>query len=66
MSDSAHTAIRVVLRPDRRQADDRRGQNRGGRRASDQPAFALSSTADADELWEIPSHWLAPSRVYVH
>ena len=66
MSDSAQTAIRVVLRPDRRQADDRRGQNRGGRRASDQPAFALSSTADADELWEIPSNWIGPSKVYVH
>ena len=66
MSDSAQTAIRVVLRPDRRQADDRRGQNRGGRRASDQPAFALSSTADADESWEIASDWLAPRRVYVH
>ena len=66
MSDSAHTTIRVVLRPDRRQADDRRGQHRGGRRASDQPAFALSSTADADELWEIPSNWIGPSKVYVH
>jgi len=66
VSDSVHTAIRVVLRPDRRQADDRRGQHRGGRRASDQPAFALSSRADADDLWEIPSDWLARTKVYVH
>jgi hypothetical protein len=65
VSDTAHTAIRVVLRPDRRQNEDRRGQFRGGRRASDQPAFALSSTADVDQLWEIASDW-APHKIYVH
>ena len=65
MSDTAHTAIRIVLRPDRRQSEDRRGQYRGGRRASDQPAFALSSTPDADELWKVSGDW-ASQKVYVH
>jgi hypothetical protein len=65
VSESAHIAVRVVLRPDRRQNEDRRAQHRGGRRASDRPAFALSSTADADEHWEIATDW-APRKLYVH
>ena len=49
----------VVLRPDRRQDDDRRGQHRGGRRASDQSAFT-SARPTADESWgdsKRSAHW---------
>jgi hypothetical protein len=67
VSDSAYASIRIVLRPDRRQGEDRRGQHRGGRRASDQTAFALSSGADADEMWEVADgEWQAPHKAYVH
>jgi hypothetical protein len=45
-----HT-VRLVLRPDRRQAEGRRATPRGGRRTSDQPPFGLSSSADVHDLW---------------
>jgi len=42
-------SYRVVLRPDRRQTLDRRQVMRGGRRASDRLAFAVSSGIAAQE-----------------
>ncbi len=39
----------LVLRPDRRQIPDRRQDRRGGRRASDQAGFAVSSVIMARE-----------------
>jgi hypothetical protein len=66
VSDAAHTAVRVVLRPDRRQDPDRRANPRGGRRASDHPAFTLSSTPDADDIWETADWPPAPAKSYVH
>ena len=43
MIDWSDVSYRVVLRPDRRQTTDRRQVIRGGRRASDRAAFAVSS-----------------------
>ena len=69
MSNPAHTLVRVMLRPDRRQDEGRRAQPRGGRRASDQPGFALSSTGGEAEAWNCtdPADWgPVPRKAYVH
>ena len=69
MDDFASSDIRIVLRPDRRQEDERRSRHRGGRRASDQAAFALSSSADAADIWHDTDRlqWgQGPHKAYVH
>ncbi len=69
MSNPAHYLVRVMLRPDRRQDEERRGQHRGGRRASDQPGFVPASTAGEAEAWNStdPSDWgRVPRKAYVH
>jgi len=68
VSDSGPLDVRLVLRPDRRQDDDRRSHPRGGRRTSDRPAFGLSSSADVHDLWAVAEIDLAgPSRkTYTH
>jgi len=59
--------VRLVLIPDRRQHENRRGQSRGGRRASDRPAFGLSFSADAHDLWTVADDiQLPPGKTVSH
>ena len=69
MSNPAYTLVHVILRPDRRQDDQRRGQSRGGRRASDHPGFALTSMPGEADAWKSSDpadSGPAPSKAYVH
>ena len=49
MNELSGFPFRVVLRPDRRQIQDRRHDRRGGRRASDRAGFAVASALAAHE-----------------
>jgi hypothetical protein len=68
VSEPADFTVRLVLRPDRRQDEDRRAPTRGGRRASDQPAFGLSSSADVHDLWTVAVDcgWPGRTRTITH
>ena len=57
MADRTDPSVRIVLRPDRRQSPDRRGQARGGRRAADQRQFEVTTALEAESGPEAQDEW---------
>ena len=68
VSDFRNLDVRLVLRADRRQEDERRSRPRGGRRISDRPPFGLSSSADVHDLWRVAeaNARLSPTKPQTH